>query len=125
MKFSEKLRTARREKKMTQEELSRKLGVSVRTVRNYEAGKSYPKSRDIYMKLKDVFSVDMDYFLSEGDSVKFSNTSVYSTDDGKYAREIIDAAKSLFAGGKLGDDDKKAVFDALQEAYFESALKKD
>ncbi len=124
MKFSEKLKNARREKKMTQEELSREIGVSVRTVRNYEAGRSYPKSREIYAKLRDVFSVDMDYFLSEGDSVKFSNTSVYSTEDGKYARELISAAKSLFAGGELGEDDKKAVFDALQEAYFEAALKK-
>ncbi len=122
MKFSEKLKTARREHKMTQEDLSKHLGVSVRTVRNYEAGRSYPKNRAIYGKLTEVFGVDRDFFLMEGDVVKFSSTGVYSTEDGRSAQQLIDEAKSLFAGGKLGEADKKAVFDALQEAYFESVL---
>ena len=51
MKFGEKLRLARKRKKLTQDELAKLVGVSKRTIVNYESGEIYPKERKMYTTL--------------------------------------------------------------------------
>ena len=41
------------------------------------------------------------------------------------ARELVDGVIGLFAGGKLDDEDKQAVFEAIQEAYFRAKLESE
>lgn len=43
MKFCEKLKEARTKAGLKQEELAKALGVSFRTISNYESGERYPK----------------------------------------------------------------------------------
>ncbi|MBP5603935.1 MAG: helix-turn-helix transcriptional regulator, partial [Ruminiclostridium sp.] len=43
MTFSEKLQRARKNKNMTQAELASKIGVTSRSIQNYELGARYPK----------------------------------------------------------------------------------
>lgn len=43
MKFCEKLKEARTRAGLKQEELAKALGVSLRTITNYESGERYPK----------------------------------------------------------------------------------
>ena len=46
MKFCEKLKEARTRAGLKQEELAKALGVSLRTITNYESGERYPKKRE-------------------------------------------------------------------------------
>ena len=46
MKFGEKVRKLRKEKKMSQTELGELCGLSLRTIRNYEVDGRYPKIDD-------------------------------------------------------------------------------
>ena len=65
----------RREIGLNQEELAKKLGVSKRTVQNYENADMYPKSRGIYGKMADLFGVDVNYLLTEDE--KFIAEATY------------------------------------------------
>ena len=57
MRFCEKLKEARTKAGLKQEELAKALGVSLRTITNYESGECYPRKRDIYHKLAELFHV--------------------------------------------------------------------
>ena len=50
MKFGEKLADARKTARLTQEELAKILGLSKRTIINYEVKGLYPRNRDIYYR---------------------------------------------------------------------------
>ena len=58
MKFCEKLKEARTRAGLKQEELAKALGVSLRTITNYESGERYPKKREIYYKLAELFHTE-------------------------------------------------------------------
>ena len=57
MTFGEKVKELRTRKGLSQEDLASKTGVTVRTVRNWETGGKYPRSRDLYAKLADALGV--------------------------------------------------------------------
>jgi len=65
MSISEKLKQARTEKNLTQEEVAEKVGVSRQTVYNWENGKSFPDITSV-MTLSDVYGVSLDS-LMKGD----------------------------------------------------------
>ena len=51
MKFGEKLKYLRTEKKLTQADLAKAVGVSLRTYASYEQEGRYPRKRELYGKL--------------------------------------------------------------------------
>lgn len=61
MTFGEKVKSLRKKHGLSQPELAQAIGVSVRTIASYEAGRSYPKVRDMYDRLARVFGVDVNY----------------------------------------------------------------
>ena len=65
MKFSEKLRMARKAKGMTQAELSKQAGLGLRTIIAYEKGETYPQKRSTYQTLAGLLDVPLDYLRNE------------------------------------------------------------
>ena len=57
MTIGEKIKTLRKEKKLTQQKLANAIGVNVQTVRSYESGKYKPKPEVIH-KLAKALNVD-------------------------------------------------------------------
>lgn len=55
MKFGEKLYDLRKKNGYTKVELAKMLGVTTRTIAGYEKEERYPKKREIYQKLSDIF----------------------------------------------------------------------
>ena len=55
MKFSEKLKQLRINKGLTQSELAKSLGMTSRTLQNYEMGSCYPRKRETVQKIADFF----------------------------------------------------------------------
>lgn len=118
MTFGEKLKSLREGKNLSQSKLSEIIGVDRRTIINYEAGKSFPRNMDNYRKIAKWFGVTIDYLLSERDDF-VANAYIEGGLRGKREAEALVAeAGALFAGGSLSDEDKDAVFHALQEAYW-------
>ena len=69
MEIGSKLRTARNEKGITQEQAAELLGVSRQTISNWENNKSYPDIISV-IKMSDIFSVSLDHLLKEEKSMK-------------------------------------------------------
>lgn len=109
MKFAVKLKQARIQAGMTQTELSDQLGVTVRTLQNYESGNVYPKKREMYERLAVLFQTDVDYWLAEG-------SSGLSFD----AQELVEKVGSFFADESLSSADVDNVMKSIQDAYWTS-----
>ena len=91
MTFGEKVRSLRKEKKMSQQELASMVGVSYRTIRSWEVEGRFPKQ-----------------------NVLFGNRGA------KQAQQILEQAAAMFAGGSLTDEDKIAFMDEIQSLYLDS-----
>lgn len=120
MKFSEKVRTLRENAGLTQRELSSLIGVSLRTVTNYESGERYPKQRKVYKKLAEVLNTDINYLLTEDEEFILSVSSLYGDRSAAEAKRILRETKALFAGGELSPDDARAFIDEIQKCYLDS-----
>ena len=120
MKFGEKLRLQRQEKGLSQVELAKELGLTTRTLINYEGGNTYPKAHEMYYKLSAFFDVDVNYFLTEDEEFLTLAAQRYGNKGMTEAKEVLEQTAALFAGGKLSDEDKLAFLHEMQAIYFDS-----
>ena len=118
MRFCEKLKEARTKAGLKQEELAKALGVSLRTITNYESGECYPRKRDIYHKLAELFHTEENYFLNEDEEFLLSAAEKYGAKGAKQAQALVDEVSGLFAGGNIADEDLDVMMKALQDAYW-------
>lgn len=118
MQFGEKLKKLREEKGMTQQEFADAVGISLRTVGNYEKEGRLPRYRSVYEKIAGLFGVSVTYLLSDADDFILTAGEQYGARGAEQARDLVQSMVGLMAGGNLPDEDKKAILDALQEAYY-------
>ena len=119
MKFAEKIRQLRKEKALTQREVAVHCGVSMRTYISYEQEGRYPRKREIYEKMAEMFGVDRNYLLTEDEEFVSEASDRYGRRGRQQAEALVAELSGLFAGGELSDSDRDAVMIALQRAYFE------
>ena len=112
MEFKERIRILRREAGLTQKELAAAIGVTDRTYQNYEAGASVPPAA-VLARLAATFDVSMD--LLGGNAALDAPTT-----DNPELCALLAEMQALFSGGKLRDEDKKYVIDALTDAFWRS-----
>ena len=118
MKFSEKVKSMRKEKGISQEMLAEMIGVSKRTVQNYETAAMYPKNREVYKKMADAFCVDVNYLLTEDENFIIEASDRYGKSGEMDAMELVGNISALFAGGEIPEEDKDAVMRAISDAYW-------
>ena len=99
MKFCEKVKEARNKAGLKQDEHAKAIGVSLRTITNYESGERYPKKREVYYKLADVLKVDVNYLLTEDEEFLIDAEKQYGKRGAKQAKELLAEVSGLFAGG--------------------------
>ena len=122
MTFGEKVRALRRSARLTQSQLAEQIGVTLRTVQGYESGTSYPKQREIYRKLADLFGCDVNYLLTEdtpsgGRSGSLPDLSVR-------ARALSKELCVLLSSASLDETTEDALMQELQNAYWTSRRKR-
>lgn len=96
--FSKRLRAARKEKKLTQEQLAAKISVSPATIRNYEAGKRVQPTAAVLLGLSNALDVSVDWLLGND----------------KYCAEN---AASKTASKEITKEDVKKAFQILFSAF--------
>lgn len=112
MEFNEKIRLLRKDAGLTQRQVAAAIGVTDRTYQNYEAGASRP-SGGVASRLAAALGVSTDTLFG----VPAAKTPEAPDRD---LCALLDEMQALFAGGRLREEDKKYVLDALTEAYFRS-----
>lgn len=118
MKFGEKLRLLRKDRNLNQENLGKMLGVTKRTIQNYEKSNMYPKKKETYNKLAEIFNVDVNYFRTEDEEYIVSAYERGGIEAARDINELTNVICGLFAGGDLPESDMDAAMKAISEAYF-------
>jgi len=118
MAFSDKLKELRHRENMTQAEFGSALGVTSRAIIYYETGQRIPKDMGFYKKISERFSVPLESLITEREEFVVNAYAEGGVAEKRKAEALVAEAGALFAGGALSDEDKDAVFYALQEAYW-------
>lgn len=99
---------------LTQEELSLQLGVTCRTLQNYESGAVYPKKRELYTRLAELFNTDVNYWLIESQESTGTEKSVRRED----VQGLISKVSNLFSDDDLTEEDLDDFMRTIQGAYW-------
>ena len=89
MTFGEKLKDLRTQKGWSQEKLAKQMGVTRRTIGGYEAGTTYPRTRDMYAKLAELLETDVNYLMTENEEFMTEVGSFYGRRGQAQASEIL------------------------------------
>ena len=120
MAFKERLKEKRKEVGISQAELATRVGVTSRTIQNYEMGSRKPQNVEIVQKLAEALNTTTDYLLGNADR---QILAAYARGGSKAARdveELVTELSGLFAGGELDEEEKDAVMAALTRAYWDA-----
>lgn len=116
------IRELRKEKKMSQSELGKLIGVSQTTVTAWETGRAEPSSTFV-SKLADLFNVSTDYLLGRSDSKKepyYELTEKEKNDIAVQAEKLMDGIESgenlNFYGEPATEEQKERLLIAIQTA---------
>ena len=125
-RFPEKLRTARKAKELNQTELSQAVGVTQRSLTNYERGCAMPRP-NIIRKLAEALDVTVEYLTNDAtddpDANRMAEEQIndvraqFGSKGAKEAEELLQRNVAFLAGGSVDQEAKDAFFQALMTAY--------
>ena len=118
MNFQERLKKRRIAAGLTQVELANKVGVSTRTIQNYESGFRKVNNIEIARKLAEVLGTDVDELLDTGEKLEAEAYAKGGRRSAMDINELVEEVTGLFAGGKLSEDAMDGAMRALNEAYW-------
>lgn len=113
MKFGDRLRELRINKKISQEKLADLCGVSRSTIANYEVHRNMPDDRVKY-KLCEIFDCSMDYLMCRTDERQSQETLNLDSED----IDFIQGIKKL-------DDTNKMIIKNTMEALLDRQEKNE
>ena len=124
--FSEKVKEARVSLGISQPQLGKKIGLSVRSVIAYEKGEKKPRPASM-LKLAKALGVSVKFLSDdecedpmadiEKDDYIAEARERYGAAGAKNMDELLSANTALFAGGELSQEQKDAFFEAVMKAY--------
>lgn len=125
--FGQKMQMARIAKKITQTDLAERVGVSRRSIFDYENNNATPRKKTM-QKIAAELGVTVTYLTTpdetDTDAGKIRETyedAVREQFGSRAVREMDDLSErgqSFFAGGDIPQEDKDAVFEILATAYY-------
>lgn len=99
--LGKKIKTLRKTRGLSQEDLGEKLGLRRSTISNYEIGRRSPSLRELE-KIGDVLGVGLDYFGIEREK------NVY---------DLVSRAKLVFEDDEIPDEKKAEVYKEIMRLY--------
>lgn len=118
MVFKDKLKEKRLESGLTQAELAKKVGVTTRTIQNYELGNRKPANMEVVQRIAEALGTTTEYLL--GSSGIYA-VEAHEKGGSKAARdidELVSEVTGMFAGGKLSEEALEGAMKALNDAYW-------
>lgn len=131
MTIGEKIREARTQAGLSQEELAKRAMITRRSVSSYENGTSIPKN-SIMPHLARALGVTVqyltDYRESDPDAGRHQEDLVedvkekFGPASAREMAELFERNRAFFAGGSIAQEYKDELFSMLQEAYVAAKL---
>lgn len=119
MEFGEKLKRLRLERGLLQRELAEVLQVSLRTIKNYELGHSYPKDEEVFHRLAEFFQIDVNYFLIRDiETMRDFNETKESFSSYFQSETILYLVVDFFSNSEISSTDKDKLMQQMQEIYW-------
>lgn len=118
MKFGEKVRLLRYEKKLSQVELGKMCSLSLWVIHNHKANLSHTKQREIYAKFSAALGCEVNFLLSEDEKFILQAQQTYGYKGARDVEELVADAFALFAGCLLdgdGTEQRKVHAEKVQE----------
>jgi transcriptional regulator with XRE-family HTH domain len=120
MTFGEKIKDLREQRKLSQEELAKEMGLSRRAIQRHENGETHPRDRKLYYKFADFFGVNVNYLLTEDEEFLNEAAIKYGQKGQLQAAEILDQISGLLAGGDMSENDQNAFNIDIQKRFFQA-----
>ncbi len=124
--FAEKVREARLQKELSQTELGKRIGVTIRTITSYEKQGKMPRKKMLYALAREL-GVSTRYLTDdscedpladiEKDAYLEESREKYGAAGERDMDGLLAANAALFAGGELSQEQKDAFFQAVMTAY--------
>lgn len=125
--FGNKVKEAREKLEISQQKLGDLVGISRRTIVDYEMGKKYPKEASM-RKLAKVLGVTEFYLandtatdpnagLDEEPYLQQAKDKFGKSGESELSK-LLKQNEALFAGGTLSQDQKDLFYQAISQAYF-------
>ena len=118
MAFGDRLREHRQLADLTQKELADKVGLTLRSIQNYESNTRYPVNMMVVKKLAEALDVTIGDLLEEFDYNIIEAGVKGGTKAQKEIFHLVNKIRAMFTGNELDDDDKDAALRALIDAYW-------
>ena len=118
MVFRERLKEKRLAANLTQAELARQAGVTVRTIQNYELGQRKPSSMVTIQKIADALHTTTEYLLGSTGAYVVEAHEKGGTKAARDIDELVREVTGMFAGGELSEDALDGAMKALNDAYW-------
>ena len=119
MDFGEKLKQARLACNMSQNELAKAAGISLKTIQLYEKGTRTPRYQANYDKLASALGISSDSLIDNNTSFILKAQKEYGSHGADQAMEMVSEITAMWAGGEMEEEDMDAIMQAMQEAYWE------
>ena len=123
MAFCDRLREQRINAGLKQTELAKLIGITSRTIQNYEAGASTPKTMEAVIKIANALSISTDVLLTDKDLFVIEAYEKGGSKTAKDISQLVNEVSGLFAGGTLKDEDIDGAMKALNDAYWKAKEK--
>ena len=120
MEFGEKLKLLRTQKKMSQQVLADKVGISLRSIQNYESGTRHPSNVIIIKDIASILDTTYDYLLDDKSQYVIDAAERGGMQAAHDVDRLISDIQGAFAGGELSQQDKDKLMRAVNEIYWET-----
>ena len=118
MVFRDRLKEKRLAAGMTQAELAEKVGISARTIQNYEMGTRKPRNLEVIQKIAEALRTTPDYLLGSSGAYVVAAQEKGGAKAARDIEALVSAVTGLFAGGALSEESMDGAIKALNDAYW-------
>lgn len=118
MSFRERLKEKRLLSNLSQAELAAAVGVSTRSIQNYEMGTRSPQHIETVQKIADVLNTSMEYLMGGSGMYILDAQARGGASASRDIAQLVEEVTGLFAGGQLDEEALDGAMKALNDAYW-------
>ena len=119
--IGERIKTLRKKKHWTQDELAHYLEVAPSSVGSYERGSRQPTIENL-IRMAKYFNVSLDYLLCQTDDTR--TLSNFKREDSKDLKDFLRDQSVMFTGLELSERDKEKILHILTGLFWDDIINK-